>query len=275
MKRFFVSLISTSLLFFGLSAQAQKVEEVLATVGAKKITLQDFNAKYSEVRAKAPINTPTKKELLEDLIRYEVGAQEAEKKNLEKDPTVQERLRQELYKAYLEKELGQKVQSIQVSDKEMQDWYKGNPEVRLSHILIELKPGATAEQRAEALKRANEILDEVKKSKRSFEDLVKIYTDDPLTKTMGGDAGWQSRVTIMQNMYEAALNGKVGEIKGLVETQFGFHIIKITGRRSFENANKRQIRLAVYDLKRKQAFDQLFDKLKKQYTIKTNTSLIE
>jgi len=56
---------------------------------------------------------------------------------------------------------------------------------------------------------------------------------------------------------------------------FGFHIIKVTGRRSYENANKRQIRLAVFDEKRKQAFDAYFDKLKKSYTIKTNPSLIE
>lgn len=271
----FISRLFFSLILVSTTFAQKKSDEVLATVGNKKITLQEFNTKYNDVRVKAPINTPTKKQFLEDLVRYEVGAQEAEKRNLEKDPVVQERLRQELYKALLEKELGQKVQSIQVSEKEMVEWYKKNPEVRFSHILVELKPGASAEQRAEALKRANEILDDVKKSKRSFEELVKIYSDDPLSKSAGGDAGWQGPMTVMPNVYEAVVNGKVGEVKGLVETQFGFHIIKITGRRSYENANKRQIRLAVFDEKRKQAFNAYFDKLKKSYTIKTNPSLIE
>lgn len=263
--------------YFCLTTQAlaQKSEEVLATVGSKKITLQEFNSKYNDVRSKAAINAPTKKQFLEDLIRFEIGAQEAEKRNLEKDPIVQDRLRQELYKALLEKELGQDVQKIQVSEKEMVAWYKNNPEIRFSHILIELKPGATAEQKAEAMKRGNEIMGEVKKSKRPFEELVKIYTDDPLSKTTGGDVGWQSRETIVPTMYEAALSGKVGEVKGLIETQFGFHIVKITGRRSYENANKRQIRFAVFNEKRKQAFDSYFDKLKKSYSIKTNSSLIE
>ncbi len=277
MNRFFTSFfVLVSFPFLTSTGFAQKKsDEVIAVVGNKKITLQDFNAKYNDVRAKAPINTPTKKQFLEELVRYEVGAQEAEKRNLEKDPIVQERLRQELYKALLEKELGQKVQTAQVSEKEMVEWYKKHPEVRFSHILVELKPAATAEQRAEALKRANEILDEVKKSKRGFEELVKIYSDDPLSKSTGGDVGWQGPMTIMPNVYEAVVNSKVGEVKGLVETQFGFHVIKVTGRRSYENANKRQIRLAVFEEKRKQIFDSYFDKLKKNYPIKTNPTLIE
>ncbi|MGE5085384.1 MAG: peptidylprolyl isomerase, partial [Bacillota bacterium] len=210
-----------------------------------------------------------------DLIRYEVGLQEAEKRNLEKDPIVQEQLRQAMYKALLEKELSAKVTKIQVSDKEMEAWYKNNPELRTSHILIEFKPGATPAQIAEAKKRATEIYDEVKKSKRPFEELVKLYSDDALSKQAGGDIGWQSRVTLVPGYYEAAASMKVGEVKGLIESQFGFHIIKLTGRRSFENANKRQIRAAVYDEKRKVIFNDYFDKLKKNYQIKENRNLIK
>lgn len=271
--RIMITIVSA--LVLAQSSWAQKGDEILATVGNKKIPLSEFNARYNDLRTKVTINMPTKKQFLEDLVRYEVGAQEAEKRGIEKDPIVQDRLRQELYKAFLEKELGQKIQAIQVSEKEMQEWYKKNPEVRLSHILIELKPAATTEQRAEALKRANEILSEVNKSKRPFEELVKLYSDDPISKTSGGDAGWQSRMTIVPNMYEAAFKAKVGEIKGLIETPLGFHIIKITGRRSYENASKRAIRLAVFDEKRKQYFDEYFEKLKKQYPIKVTNSLIE
>lgn len=267
--------VSALTLIISTSSFAQKKDEVVAVVGNKKITLEEFNKKYSVVRNATVDNAPTKKQFLEELVRFEVGAQEAEKRNLEKDPLVQERIRQELYKALLEKEIGNQVQGIQVSDQEMQAWYKNNPELRLSHILIELKPGATAEQRSEALKRANEIYDEVKKSKRPFEELVKLYSDDPLSKAIGGDVGWQSRMTIMTAVYNAALNTKIGDLRGLIETRFGFHIIKVTGRRSYENANKRSIRLAVFEVKRKQAFDDFFAKVKRQYEIKQNTSLIE
>ena len=119
---------------------AQKKDDVVATVGTKKITVDDFNKKFNEVKAMT-INPPTKAQFLEDLVRYEMGVQEAEKRDLAKDPVVQDRMKQELYKALLEKELGQKVQKIQVSDKEMEAYYKNNPEIRTSHILIEFKTG--------------------------------------------------------------------------------------------------------------------------------------
>ena len=260
--------------FLMLGSIAFAQDNVVAIVGNKKITVEEFNKKFNEVKSQT-INPPTKELFLEDLVRYEIGVQEAEKRKLEKDPIVQDRFKQELYKALVEKELGQKVQNIKVTDKEMEDFYKKNPEIRTSHILIEYKPEATAAQIAEAKKRANEIYEEVRKSKRPFEELVKLYSDDPLSKQSGGDVGWQSRVTLVPSYYNTILAMKVGEVKGLVETQFGFHIIKVTGRRSFENANKRQIRAAVFDDKRKLMFDDLFEKLKKQYPVKVNPSLIK
>lgn len=269
-----MKLLISILLLISATSFAQKSTEIVAQVGKKSITLEDFNKKYNEVKSQT-INPPTKELFLEDLIRYEVGLQEAEKRGLQKDPIVLERLNQEMYKALLEKELGPQIQKIQVSEKEMQAWYAKNPELRTSHILIEFKPGATPQQIAEAKKRATEIFDEVKSSKRPFEELVKLYSDDALSKQAGGDIGWQSRVTLVPGYYEAAASMKVGEIKGLIESQFGFHIIKLTGRRSFENANKRQIRAAVFDEKRKQLFNDYFEKLKKSYSIKENKSALK
>ncbi len=269
-----MKLIISILLLISVNSYAQKSTEVVAQVGKKTITLDEFNKKYNEVKSQT-INPPSREVFLEDLIRYEVGLQEAEKRGLQKDPIVIERFNQEMYKALLEKEIGPRIQKIQVSDAEMKAWYANNPELRTSHILIEFKPGATPAQIAEAKKRATEIFDEVKKSKRPFEELVKLYSDDALSKQAGGDIGWQSRVTLVPGYYEAAASMKVGEIKGLIETQFGFHIIKLTGRRSYENANKRQIRAAVYDEKRKQIFNEYFDKLKRSYTIKENKSALK
>jgi peptidyl-prolyl cis-trans isomerase C/peptidyl-prolyl cis-trans isomerase D len=261
-------------LFFGSEVRAQKGSDPVAVVGSKTITVDEFNKKFNEVKNMS-VNPPTKQQFLEDLVRYELGLQEAERRNLEKDPTVQDRMRQELYKALLEKELGEKVTKIQISEKEMEAYYKKNPEIRTSHILIELKPGATPEQRAEAKKRATEIYEEVKKSKRPFEELVRLYSDDTLTKQTGGDVGFQSRVTLVPSYYEAILPMKVGEMKGLIETPFGYHIVKVTGRRSYENSNKRQLRAAVFDEKRKDLFNEYFEKLKKNYKIQTNTKLLE
>lgn len=269
-------LLLTALLFVSLNSFAQKGNEVVATVGSKKITLDEFNKKYSEVLSQVTVNPPSKKLFLEDLVRYELGLQEARKKGLEKDPQVQDRINQELYKGLLEKELGTKVQNIKVSDPEMKAWYSKNPQIRLSVIVIEVKPGATAAQKAEAQKRAMEILAEVKKSKRPFEELTRLYSDDTLTKNVGGDVGWQSRVTLQPSYYEDVIKLKMNEVSSsLIETAFGFQIVKLTGKRSYEEAPKREIRMAVFDEKRKVLFDQYFAGIKKQYNISTNPKLVD
>ncbi len=250
--------------------------EVVATIGSKKITLDEFNKKYKEITSQVLSNPPSKKVFLEDLVRYEVGVQEARKRGFDKDPIVQERINQEIYKAFLEKELGNKIEQNAVTETEMKAWYANNPQIRLSDILIEVKPGATPEQRTEAKKRALEILDEVKKSKRTFEELVRLYSDDTTTKNLGGDVGWQSRVTLIPTYYNSANSLKVGEITtNLVETPFGFHVLKLTGRRSYEEATKREIRMSVFDEKRKVVFDNFFKAIKKQYNINVNTKLVE
>ena len=267
--------ISTLILMSSLTF-AQTGSQVVATIGSKKITLDEFNKKYTEVTSQVLVNPPSKKTFLEDLVRYEVGVQEAKKRGLDKDPIVLDRFNQEMYKALLEKELGKKVQENSVSEAEMKTWYAKNPQIRLSDVLIEIKPGATDSQRAEAKKRAGEILAEIKKSKRPFEELVRLYSDDSTTKNLGGDVGWQSRITLVPTYYDAAVALKVGEITPLlVETPFGFHVLKLTGRRGYEEATKREIRMAVFDDKRKILFDDFFNRTKKQYQINVNPKLVE
>ena len=244
-------------------------DDVVAVVGTKQITTKDLNDKYSEV-VKQTINPPNKEVFLEDLVRYEMGVQEAFKRGLQDDPTVKEKMRQEVYKALLEKELGRAVAAIKVNEKEMMAYYKNHPELRTSHILIEFRPDATAEQKKAAHDRAEEIFQEVKKSKRPFEELVALYTDDVLSKRTGGDVGWQSNLTLVPPYYNAALAMKVGDVRGLIETQYGYHIVKLTGRHGYNDANKPQIRAAVFDEKRKEIFDEYFAKLKKLYPVKIN-----
>jgi peptidyl-prolyl cis-trans isomerase C/peptidyl-prolyl cis-trans isomerase D len=246
----------------------------LAVVGEVKITLEDFKKKYAEIKVQA-INPPPPELFLEDLIRYEIGVQEADKRGLRKDPIVQERFKQELYKALIEKELGKKVDAIKVTDAEMRAYYKRNPEYRSSHILIEYKPDATPEQKADAAKRAKEIYAEVIKSKRPFEELVKLYSDDSYSKMNGGDIGFQSRMTLIPTYYDTLAKLKMNEIGGPVQTPYGYSIVKLTGKNEYADANKKQIRAAVFDEKRKVIFDAYFAELKKKYTVIKDTDLLK
>lgn len=255
------------LLASGLQLQAQ----VVAVAGSKKITLKEFNERIDEVRSQA-VNPPSPEEFLEELVRYEIGVQEARKQKLQDDPLVQERFRQELYKALIEKQIGQQVAKIDVSEAEMKKFYPKHPEIRTSHILIGLKQNPSSDEIKAAEKRAREIFKEVKASARPFEDLAKVYTDDTLSKNNGGDVGYLTRVTLPPTYFEAAVKLKQNEISDIVRSHLGFHIIKMTGRRNYEQASKRVLRAAVFDQKRKQVFDAYFKNLKKNYTIKMDKS---
>lgn len=267
LKWIFLTLVSFS--FFS-TAHAQAV----ATVGGKKITLDYFQSKYSEVK-KQTVNAPKPRVFLEDVIRFEVGVQEAEKKGLRKNKIVQERFRQELYRALIENAIGKKVEKIKVTEKAMRRYYKKNPELRSSHILIEFKRGATETEKAAAKKRAKEILAEVKKSKRPFNELVKLYSDDTLSKQNGGDIGYQSGVTLVPSYYSALKKMRMNQVRGLIETRYGYHILKLTGRRKYSQANKRQIRAAVFDAQRTKIFNGYFNRLKKKYKITINKDVLK
>jgi peptidyl-prolyl cis-trans isomerase C/peptidyl-prolyl cis-trans isomerase D len=247
---------------------SQEEKDVVAIVGARKITKDEFNRRYKEVVSKT-VNPPPKELFLEDLVRYEVGVQEAQKRKLENDPIVQERIRQVLYVDLIEKEIGAKADEISVSEAEMQSYYQKNPEIRTSHILIELKENANRKEVDAARARANQIYKEVRQSQKPFEQLVKLYSDDVISKKNGGDIGWHASNTLIPEYYQAALKLKDGQISNLVETKYGFHIIKLTGRRSYKDADKVKLRAAVMEVKKKALFDNLFNRLKSQYSIKT------
>ncbi len=258
-------LISASL-SIGLHAQT------LATAGKKKITLKDFNQRYSTVKRQA-ITPPKPEVFLEDLIRYEIGLQEAKKRNIPQDAIVKQKVNEAIYRAFIEKSISSDVQKIKkISKSDMKKYYKNNPHLKTSHILIEFPPDSSPQQIAEARKRAEDIYKKVKESKSPFHELVKLYSDDTLSKEIGGDLGYQSRVTLVPPYYEAALKMRQNAIKGLIRTRYGFHIIKRTGQRSYTEADKRQIRAAVFDLERRKIFDSFFNNLKKNYEISINQS---
>ncbi len=259
-------------LFAALPALA--LDRILATVGNTKIHAEEFRSKLEDIRKQA-VNPPTPEQFLEDLVRFEMGVQEAELLKLQNDPVVKERFKQILYNDLLEKQIGKKTEEIKVNEADMRASYKKSPEIRIAHILIEVRSTAKPEERATAHKRALEILDDVKKSKRPFDELVRLYTDDAPTKESGGDIGFQSRVTLVPEIYDAASGMKLGEVKGLLETRYGYHIIKLLDRRSYDLADKRQVHAALVDERRGKLFNDYFEKLKKRYKIDINQDALK
>ncbi|MBI5936804.1 MAG: SurA N-terminal domain-containing protein [Betaproteobacteria bacterium] len=123
---------------------------------------------------------------------------------------------------------------IQVSDAMARQSYESNkvryqqPESRrASHILIQA--GTDANAKAAAKAKAEKVLQEVKAQPARFAELAKKFSDDPGSAAKGGDLGNFTRDMMVKPFSDAAYRLKVGEISGLVESQFGYHIIRVDG----------------------------------------------
>lgn len=120
-----------------------------------------------------------------------------------------------------------------VSAKEIEDYYSNNlaqfttPEQRhVLHILIAPK-GSDAAAMEAAKKKAEAILAEIKRSPGKFGELARKDSDDPLSAAKGGDLGFFTRGKMVKPFDEAVFALKPGQISDLVQTQYGFHIIKL------------------------------------------------
>ncbi len=108
----------------------------------------------------------------------------------------------------------------------------GEVQVRASHIL--LKPtGNTKADTAKTIAEAKALMARIKKGE-SFEKLAREKSQDPGSAVNGGDLNWFSKGRMVKPFEEACFKAKVGDLVGPVQTQFGIHIIKITGRDSRE-----------------------------------------
>ena len=244
------------------------------SVGDKKISVKEFEARYNLVKDNS-VNPPSKEQFIQDWIKFEMGLKEAQAQNLQKTPEVQLAIEQVLYNALLEKQVGKRVQTVQVKENEMQAFYKKNPIIRTSHILISVKPGASEAALADAKKRAQDVYSEARAKKRSFEDLVKLYSEDLPSKGNGGDIGYQSKVTLVPEYYEAAVQLSKGQVSRPIQSRYGLHIIKLTDVQSYGNADKSQIRSAVVDQKRNQIFESYFGSIKKKYPVSVNEAALK
>jgi peptidyl-prolyl cis-trans isomerase C len=121
---------------------------------------------------------------------------------------------------------------IIITETETKAYYDGNlqmfkqPEqVKASHILIKVDAGAAEAQKTEARKKIETVQQKVKDG-GDFAELARQYSEGP-SKTRGGDLGYFRRGQMVKPFEEAAFAMKTNEVSGIVETRFGYHIIKV------------------------------------------------
>jgi peptidyl-prolyl cis-trans isomerase D len=124
---------------------------------------------------------------------------------------------------------------VTVSDAEIAQFYETNkkrfttPEQRTaSHILITRAQGAKPAEDAAAKAKAEAVLAEVRKNPADFAAIAKSQSQDPASASQGGDLGPIARGAFGKSMEDAIYGLKEGEISGIVSSEFGYHIIKVT-----------------------------------------------
>ncbi|WP_379787767.1 SurA N-terminal domain-containing protein [Massilia agrisoli] len=124
---------------------------------------------------------------------------------------------------------------VTVSDAEVADFYTKNqqrfgaPERRTaSHILINANKSASAADKAAAKQKAEAILAEVRANPANFAAIAKAKSQDPGSAELGGDLGVVEKGAFVPSVEDAIAKLKQGEISGLVESEFGYHIITVT-----------------------------------------------
>jgi len=125
--------------------------------------------------------------------------------------------------------------TINVTEDEIKSFYKANADKyqnqqqrEASHILIAASKNAPPAEKAKAKAKAEDVLNQIRKNPKQFEELASKYSQDPESAKKGGDLGSFGRGMMVKPFDDAVFSMKVNEISNIVESDFGYHIIKLT-----------------------------------------------
>jgi len=112
-----------------------------------------------------------------------------------------------------------------------QDQYQVKEQVKVRHILIAVPAGADAKTDAAGKAKAEDILKQIKAG-GNFADLASKNSDDPGSKTQGGELGWLDRGKTVPEFDKVAFTLAPGQTSDLVKTQFGYHILQVEEKKT-------------------------------------------
>jgi peptidyl-prolyl cis-trans isomerase C len=186
------------------------------------------------------------------------------KMNLKKNITIQ---------SYLDNEV---IAKIEIKEDEMKSFYEANKkqyeadeQVKASHILIKVEEGATQEQKDEAMKEVAKVQERLKAGE-DFADVAKEMSKGP-SAPRGGDLGFFGRNQMVKPFETAAFALNAGEVSDLVETQYGYHIIKVYEKKAAQAKSYDEVKPEIEESLKRQGFQasitKLIDDLKAKATI--------
>ncbi len=254
----------------GVDISADDFKKTVATYKESISKMYGKDLWDQEIKKGVKYKDEMKKAILQQMIQEQVVYQEAKKEKLEaKQSEVDKQFKQlkesikkdkdyekflkdndiddEFLKAQLTKDItiqnfkNNFDKNTKITEAEMKKYYEENKnnyvddEVKASHILISTVDQKTnkpfsEEKKKEAKKKAEEVYKKVKAGD-DFSKLAKEYSDDKSSAVNGGDLGFFSKGQMVPEFEKAAFGMDKGEISDIVESQFGYHIIKVTDKK--------------------------------------------
>ncbi len=224
--------------------------EVLAVVGDKTITMEEFvrHLDVSRARSSVPVDA---EELLRELVEREVLAQNAVNAGLMDDPEVREQMRDVLIAKFKERQLTPQLEEVEVSEEEVEAAYEKEqtgltrPEqVRLAILYASSAPGEKRDGDDEArlrLEAAAELarqqdLQSEKGEVKGFGPLAVNHSEDQESRYRGGEIGWVERGRFPGRLDKAAIETGFslktpGQISAVVTASNGCYVVKLLERR--------------------------------------------
>jgi len=250
-------------------------KDILASVEGEHITADIFRHELATLSPDyKSISEADKMQFLEALINKLLLLQEAKKKGLQDEEGVKrliQKVEEEIIiQGLIDREIGDKAQ---VKDEEVREHYQKNRtayaqpvQIRARHIVVDSKLLAI------------KILSDLDDGK-SFEDLAKRYSLDIPTKDNGGDLGYFTMGTLIDDFEQACMELDIGEISEEVKTDLGYHIIEVLDKkeariRPLEEVEK-AIRAELLMQKEITIYDKFLRELREDKEITINHRMIE
>ncbi|BCB96008.1 peptidylprolyl isomerase [Dissulfurispira thermophila] len=140
----------------------------------------------------------------------------------------------------------EKEVKLSLTDKDLEEYYKKNPEkfkepeaVRLRYVYIKINP-SEPDGKKKAKERAKEAYSKIK-SGTDFAQIAQTYSND-MSRIKGGDVGFVHRGTIPQDIEKVAFALKAGQVSEILETDTGYHIIKVEEKRASRHVSFKEIK---------------------------------
>lgn len=207
-----------------------------------------------------PDSPELRKQILEELVSLEFLSQAAVKEGLDKQPETAQRLEITRQNVLADMLVQDYVKTHPVTDDQLKQEYEvfknrvGKTEYKLSHILVDTED--EAKKIASSLKKGG-----------SFAKLAKSKSKDPSAKENGGELGWTIPAKFVQPFAEAIPKLKKGQVSDPVQTQFGWHIIKLENTRDLKVPSMEDMKPNIENSLHQQAVKKYIDELRSKAKI--------